>query len=465
VALLIIKYHKQIWAFIQKVWHDVLAVIMGVWTWVKTHWPLLLGIITGPVGLAILWIVQHFGQITTAVRTVLGAVSRAWNAVWNTLKAAFRIFVVYGILGPLGLIVHGAAAAFGWVPGLGGKLKGAAKAFDTFKASVNRSLGGINGRTVNVGVHMTSSTNPYPGGISGRKAAGGRITGPGGPRDDRAGLYALSNNEWVIRADSAARYGHTAMAAVNEGRAYIGYAGGGVAVKASAPGYAAIESSLMASVTKLAQAFARAAAAVSATVKYKPGGGVQQWRGTVSQALSLAGSPQQLIDAVLYQMQTESGGNPTIVNRWDSNWLAGHPSVGLMQVIRGTFQAYAGRFRGTGPFEYGVSVNPLANVYAAIKYAQANYGPGLRNAYGGIGSGHGYALGTASASPGWAWVGERGPELVRFRGGEQVRPAGGGNTYNITVNVPPTASKADTGRVIVEHIREYERGSGPRWRK
>jgi SLT domain-containing protein len=136
-----------------------------------------------------------------------------------------------------------------------------------------------------------------------------------------------------------------------------------------------------------------------------------------------------------------------------------------MQVIRGTFQAYAGRFRGTGPFEYGVSVNPLANVYAAIKYAQANYGPGLRNAYGGIGSGHGYALGTASASAGWAWVGERGPELVRFRGGEQVRPAGGGNTYNITVNVPPTASKADTGRVIVEHIREYERGSGPRWRK
>jgi hypothetical protein len=31
--------------------------------------------------------------------------------------------------------------------------------------------------------------------------------------------------------------------------------------------------------------------------------------------------------------------------------------------------------------------------------------------------------------------------------------------------VPPTASKADTGRVIVEHNREYERGSGPRWRK
>ncbi len=205
------------------------------------------------------------------------------------------------------------------------------------------------------------------------------------------------------------------------------------------------------------------------------GGGVQRWRGTVQQALRLAGAnAAQLTDPVLYQMQTESGGNPTIVNRTDSNWLAGHPSVGLMQVIAGTFASYAGQFRNTGPFEYGVSVNPLANIYAAIKYAQANYGPGLRNAYGGIGTGHGYAYGTSSAAPGWAWVGERGvPELIHFRGGEQVGPVyagargghGGGNTYSITVNVPPTASKADTGRAVVECIREYERGSGTGWRR
>jgi hypothetical protein len=38
------------------------------------------------------------------------------------------------------------------------------------------------------------------------------------------------------------------------------------------------------------------------------------------------------------------------------------------------------------------------------------------------GSGLGYASGTPSASPGWAWVGEAGPELVRFRGGETVLP-------------------------------------------
>jgi phage-related tail protein len=35
----------------------------------------------------------------------------------------------------------------------------------------------------------------------------------------------------------------------------------------------------------------------------------------------------------------------------------------------------------------------------------------------------GYASGTSGAADGWAWVGEAGPELVRFRGGETVVPS------------------------------------------
>ena len=35
----------------------------------------------------------------------------------------------------------------------------------------------------------------------------------------------------------------------------------------------------------------------------------------------------------------------------------------------------------------------------------------------------GYASGTASAPPGWAWVGEKGPELMLLRGGETILPA------------------------------------------
>src|SRR5262249_57885654 len=34
-----------------------------------------------------------------------------------------------------------------------------------------------------------------------------------------------------------------------------------------------------------------------------------------------------------------------------------------------------------------------------------------------------FASGTSGAPAGWAWVGERGPELVRMRGGETVIPS------------------------------------------
>ena len=166
VAVLIIKYHRQIWAFVQRVWHDILAVIMGVWNWIRRNWPLLLAILTGPIGLATLLIISHWNSDPDV------GVSEDYPVGVEHGRAPRSGCVVNGILGVFGNIVHGAAAAFGWVPGLGGKLKGAAKAFDTFRANVNKSLGGINGRTVNVSVAMTSKSNPYAGGISGRAAAG-----------------------------------------------------------------------------------------------------------------------------------------------------------------------------------------------------------------------------------------------------------------------------------------------------
>ncbi|MGW0136237.1 hypothetical protein [Streptomyces sp. NPDC003299] len=119
----------------------------------------------------------------------------------------------------------------------------------------------------------------------------------------------------------------------------------------------------------------------SAALKgYKPSAGVRQWSGVVLQALKEAGQPASLLDTTLRRMQQESGGNPTIVNKWDSNWQAGHPSVGLMQVIGPTFRAYAGKYRNKGPFSYGVSVDPLANVYSSMRYALAAYGS-LSKAY------------------------------------------------------------------------------------
>lgn len=119
------------------------------------------------------------------------------------------------------------------------------------------------------------------------------------------------------------------------------------------------------------------------------GTGVERYRGVVTQALGQVGQSLALVNTTLRRMNQESGGNPRAVNKSDINWVNRTPSVGLMQVIEPTFNAYAGKYRKTGPKLYGVSVDPMANVYASMKYALSRYGS-LSKAYNRIG---GYATG------------------------------------------------------------------------
>jgi SLT domain-containing protein len=141
------------------------------------------------------------------------------------------------------------------------------------------------------------------------------------------------------------------------------------------------------------------------------GGKVERWTPQVKMALAQLGLPMSDLGLVLHRIQVESGGNPKAINLWDSNAKAGHPSQGLMQTIPGTFAAYAGPYKSRG------ITDPMASIYAGLNYAVHRYGSGWRKALGGI---KGYATGTEGAEPGWAWVGEEGPELVNFKGGETV---------------------------------------------
>jgi len=183
---------------------------------------------------------------------------------------------------------------------------------------------------------------------------------------------------------------------------------------------------------------------------YVPGGGgsgVQRWAGLVAQVLSMLGQPGWTQPVAMRQMQTESGGNPLAVNRTDSNWLAGHPSVGLMQVIAGTFASYAGRFRGTGPFEYGVSVNPLANIFAGLNYAVHRYGAGWTRV---LGQGHGYDSGGWLA-PGWN------PPMYNGTGRpEHLVPSGrGAPPVKVVLEVRARPGADDLERAIIGIINKH----------
>jgi SLT domain-containing protein len=141
------------------------------------------------------------------------------------------------------------------------------------------------------------------------------------------------------------------------------------------------------------------------------GGSVKRWAPQVKMALAQLGLSPSNLDLVLHRIGVESGGNPSIVNNWDSNAKMGNPSQGLMQTIPQTFQHYAGPYLKRG------ILDPMANIYAGLNYAVHRYGKGWQKALSGT---KGYATGTDGAAKGWAWVGEEGPELVNFGGGETV---------------------------------------------
>jgi hypothetical protein len=55
-------------------WHDITGAASTAIDWVRSHWPLLLAIITGPIGLATLYVVKHWSQITSGARSMIGDV-------------------------------------------------------------------------------------------------------------------------------------------------------------------------------------------------------------------------------------------------------------------------------------------------------------------------------------------------------------------------------------------------------
>lgn len=119
------------------------------------------------------------------------------------------------------------------------------------------------------------------------------------------------------------------------------------------------------------------------TVNYNPSAGVEQWRNLAAKALQMTNQYSAAnLNLLLYQMQTESGGNPKAINNWDINAKNGTPSKGLMQVIDPTFKAYA--YPGYDKNIY----DPLSNMLAAIRYTLSRYGS-LANGW----KGHGYASG------------------------------------------------------------------------
>lgn len=99
------------------------------------------------------------------------------------------------------------------------------------------------------------------------------------------------------------------------------------------------------------------------------GTGVSRWRESVVRALKANDiEPTDFrVSKILATIQRESGGDPNVQNNWDINAINGTPSIGLMQTIGPTFNAY--KHPGHNNIRNGYD-----NLLAAINYIKHRYG-------------------------------------------------------------------------------------------
>ena len=155
------------------------------------------------------WLIS-MGPIVLVVAAVAG-LAVAFVKNWDTIKSAVLTgvqFVVDKFLWFAEKIVGAAAAAFGWVPGVGEKLRGAEHAIAAFRDRANAELSAIRDRDILVTIQGRWNIPPPPiprnissrgGGLAGLYHAGGTFNAarPGGE-----GLVMLRDRERVVTPEA-----------------------------------------------------------------------------------------------------------------------------------------------------------------------------------------------------------------------------------------------------------------------
>ena len=121
-----------------KIWEKIKEVVGNVIGWLKDNWPLILAVLTGPFGLAILAIVKNWDTILDFIKGLPGKIAALASKIWDWIVDTFKTAVE--------LYIAAWSAIFDFIKGLGGKLlEIGAKIWDwivdVFKTAIDLYIG------------------------------------------------------------------------------------------------------------------------------------------------------------------------------------------------------------------------------------------------------------------------------------------------------------------------------------
>lgn len=157
----------------------VVNAIKAVIGWMRANWPLVLGIITGPIGLAVALVAKNWGRISAAARGAVSAIRSAFRGAYNAIAGPVRAAInaitswINGIVNRIASVGAKARSTLGFLPGFAhGGVVGAAS-------------GGPRGGFVMVGeqgrelVRVPPGSSVIPNGKTEQMLAGGASSGGG----------------------------------------------------------------------------------------------------------------------------------------------------------------------------------------------------------------------------------------------------------------------------------------------
>ena len=344
---LVIKYHNQIWAFIQQIWHDIenffLSIYVSIGTDTDNAW-------------------------NSLYKTVTSTASNIWHDTVNTLKnMATDIANVF-----IGIANTGFIIPIDWV------------ITNIINNGIIRAINDITGV---VGIKAIPGVSTIPQ-VS-HFAEGGVVKGGIPGKDSVPAL--LMPEEVVLSKDQVSRLGgHASIAAmvggahpvISNGVIHAGWGWNPISdAEQAASDVGSAASSAWNDLKSVAAGALKATvgAVINPLINEVPGQGtivgqvlkgsvqtivndVLSWLGAKDKAANSTASvnaPGDVTSWITQGMQAagvsgsdwqsgltiiamgESGGNQSVVNTTDSNAQAGHPSAGLMQFIQSTFSTYA----------------------------------------------------------------------------------------------------------------------------
>lgn len=136
IAVLVLAYKRSetFRAIVQGAMRGVVAAIgwvvgaaRGMWSWIRGNWPVLFAVLTGPIGLAVRWILTRWSSLRE------GVVSRTSSLIGYVRSIPGRIT---GALGNLGNLLRGAGSRV-----LDGFLSGIRSGFDRVRSTLNQLTG------------------------------------------------------------------------------------------------------------------------------------------------------------------------------------------------------------------------------------------------------------------------------------------------------------------------------------